>query len=208
MARYTTAVCRLCRRSGDKLMLKGDKCYHNCPMEKRSKPPGQQTLQRRRRVSDRGVQLRNKQRARYIYGILERQFHRTFEHAERMPGVTGDNLIILLERRLDNIVYRLGYADSRAQARQLVRHGHIMLNDRKTNIPSALVSENDSVSFRENSKNSEYYKQLVESIKSKTILNWLTLDRTNMVGRMISTPTPEEVDAKFEGKSIVEYYSR
>ena len=208
MGRYTGAVCRLCRRSGDKLMLKGDRCFTpKCAMDRRAKPPGQQ-LGRRRRLSDRGLQLREKQKARYTYGIMERQFKRTFNLAERRSGITSDNLLGLLERRLDTTVYRLGFADSRAQARQLVRHGHIMLNGRKTNIPSCLVKEGDTISWRPGSTKTEYYKQLVESIKGKTVSNWLSLDRENLVGQVLSLPTPEAVEAKFEGKSIVEFYSR
>jgi len=208
MGRYTGAVCRLCRRSGDKLMLKGDRCFTpKCAMDRRAKPPGQQ-LGRRRRLSDRGLQLREKQKARYTYGIMERQFKRTFNLAERQSGITSDNLLGLLERRLDTTVYRLGFADSRAQARQLVRHGHIMLNGRKTNIPSCLVKEGDTISWRPGSTKTEYYKQLVESIKGKTVSNWLSLDRENLVGQVLSLPTPEAVEAKFEGKSIVEFYSR
>jgi small subunit ribosomal protein S4 len=210
MARYTGAVCRLCRRSGEKLLLKGARCFTpKCAVDKRPKPPGQAGAgRRRRRVSDRGLQLREKQKARYTYGTLERQFRKTFLNAGRQAGITGENLLILLERRLDNVVYRLGFADSRAQARQLVQHGHIVLNGRITNIPSALVKEGDTIGWREGSTKTEYYKQLAEDIESKTVLNWLSLDRQNMVGQVLSLPTPEEVDAKFDGKAIVEYYSR
>lgn len=208
MARYTGAVCRLCRRSGEKLLIKGDRCYTpKCALDKRPKPPGQQTG-RRRRVSDRGLQLREKQKARFTYSVLERQFRRFFKLAERQEGITGENLLILMERRLDNVVYRLGFADSRSQARQLVRHGHIMLNQQKTNIPSCLVKEGDTISWREGSKKTEYYKILSENIGAKTVLSWLSLDRQNLVGQVLSLPTPEEVDAKFDGKAIVEYYSR
>jgi len=142
MARYTAAVCRLCRRSGEKLMLKGDKCITKCTLDKRPKPPGPQ-LGRRRRISDRGLQLREKQKVRHSYGMLEKQFRRFFAEAGRQPGITGENLLVLLERRLDNVIYRLGFADSRAQARQLVQHGHIILNEFKTDIPSCLVKEGD-----------------------------------------------------------------
>jgi len=209
MARYTGAVCRLCRRSGEKLLLKGSRCFTpKCSVDKRPKPPGQQTSRRRRRFSDRALQLREKQKARYTYGTLEKQFRKTFKQSERQAGITGENLLVLLERRLDNVVYRLGFADSRSQARQLVRHGHIVLNERKTNIPSCLVKEGDTVGWRENSQKSEYYKQLVEDIESKTVLNWLSLDRQNLVGQVLTMPTPEEIDARFDGKAIVEYYSR
>ena len=209
MGRYTAAVCRLCRRSGEKLMIKGDRCFTpKCAVEKRPKPPGQQISRRRRRISDRGLQLREKQKARWSYGMMERQFRRSFGKAEKQSGITAENLLVLLERRLDNVVYRLGFADSRSQARQLVTHGHIRLNDHKTDIPSCLVKEGDTISWREQSTKNEYYKQLVETIKAKTLLNWLSLDKENLVGRIVSMPTPEDIGANFEGSSIVEYYSR
>ena len=209
MARYTAAVCRLCRRSGEKLMLKGSKCITKCVLDKRSKPPGQQLGRGRRpRLSERGLQLREKQKARYSYGLLERQFRRLFATAERQSGITGENLLVLLERRLDNVVYRLGFADSRAQARQLVRHGHILLNGRQTDIPSCLVKEGDTISWKPTSTESEYYKQLVKDITSKQVLNWLSLDKENLVGQVLSLPTPDDTEAKFDGKSIVEFYSR
>jgi len=139
---------------------------------------------------------------------MERQFRRLFAQAGRQSGITGDNLLVLLERRLDNVVYRLGFADSRSQARQLVQHGHIMLNGRKTDIPSCLVNEGDTISWKQGSTKTEYYKQLVETIKAKSVLSWLSLDGQNLVGQVLSLPTPDDIDAKFEGKSIVEYYSR
>ena len=191
-------------------MLKGDRCFSpKCAVDKRAKPPGQQfSRRRRRRLSDRGLQLREKQKARHSYGIMERQFRRVFSQAGRQSGITAENLLVLLERRLDNVVYRLGFADSRAQARQLVRHGHIMLNGRKTDIPSCLINEGDTVSWREQSTNTEYYKQLVQTIEAKTVLNWLSLDRQNLVGQVLSLPTPDDIQAKFDGQIIVEYYSR
>ncbi len=189
-------------------MLKGSRCLTaKCAVDRRHKVPGQQ-LGRRRRVSDRGMQLREKQKARYTYGILEAQFRRHFAEAERKAGITGENLLVLLERRLDNVVYRLGFADSRSQARQLVQHGHIMLNGRKNDIPSCLVKEGDTISWKESSTKTEYYKELAKSIESKTILGWLSLDTQGLVGRVISLPTPDDIEAKFEGKTIVEYYSR
>ncbi len=208
MGRYTGSVCRLCRRHGEKLMLKGDKCLGpKCTLEKRPGPPGQRSA-RRRRFSDRGLQLREKQKARYTYGLMERQFRKFFAEAERLSGITGENLVVLLEKRLDNVVYRLGFADSRAQARQLVQHGHIMLNGRKTDIPSCLVGEGDTISWHETSARTEYYKQLAETIESKSIPGWLSLDRKTLVGRVVSLPTADDVKAKFSGKTIVEYYSR
>lgn len=207
MARYKEAVCRLCRRCGEKLMLKGEKCVAKCTLDKRPKPPGQQ-LGRRRRLSDRGLQLKEKQKARYTYGVLEKQFRRLFASAERQSGITGENLLVLLERRLDNIVYRLGFADSRPQARQLVRHGHIMLNGRKTDIPSCLVKEGATISWHETSTQTEYYKQLAQSIEAKSVPSWLNLDKQNLVGQVLSLPTPDDIGATFDEKSIVEYYSR
>ncbi len=207
MARYTAAVCRLCRRSGEKLFLKGSKCVTKCTLERRGRPPGQLSRQRRR-PSERGLQLREKQKARYTYGILERQFRRFFAKAERQSGITGENFLVLLERRLDNVVYRLGFADSRPQARQLVCHGHILLNERKTDIPSCLVKEGDTISWQPISMKTEYYKQMVQSIESKSVLNWLSLDKQNLVGQILSLPTPDDIEAKIDGKTIVEYYSR
>ena len=209
MARYTGSVCRLCRRSGEKLFLKGGRCFTvKCAVERRPKPPGQQPARRRQRMSDRGLQLREKQKARYTYATLERQFRKFFTEAERQAGITGENLLVLLERRLDNVVYRLGFADSRSQARQLVRHGHIMLNGRKTNIPSCLVKEGDAISWRKESTETEYFKQLAQSIEAKSVLSWLSLDKQSLIGQVLSLPTPDDIDARFAGKAIVEYYSR
>ena len=207
MARYTAAVCRLCRRSGDKLMLKGDKCITKCTLDKRPKPPGPQ-LGRRRRISDRGQQLREKQKVRHSYGILERQFRRFFTQAERQPGITGENLLVMLERRLDNVVYRLGFADSRAQARQLVQHGHIMLNGSKTDIPSCLVKEGDTITWHEGSTKNEFYKQRLQSIGGQAIAGWLSLDKQKLIGQVLSLPTPDDVETKFDVTSVVEHYSR
>ena len=210
MARYTGAVCRLCRRSGEKLLLKGSRCFTpKCSVDKRPKAPGVAGgSRRRRRFSDRALQLREKQKARYTYGTLERQFKKTFREAERQTGITGENLLVLLERRLDNVVYRLGFADSRPQARQLVRHGHITVNGRKANIPSSLVKEGDTITWREGSQKTEYFKQLAGVIESKTVLTWLSLDRTTLTGQVLSLPTPDQVDARFDGKAVIEYYSR
>ena len=207
MARYTAAVCRLCRRSGDKLFLKGDKCIAKCTFDKRPKPPGPQ-LSRRRRLSDRGMQIREKQKVRYTYGLLERQFRRFFAEAERQAGITGDNLVVLLERRLDNVVYRLGFADSRPQARQLVQHGHFLVNGRRTDIPSFVVKEGDVIGWTEASRKSEFFKISTAGIASKLVPGWLSIDRQQMVGRVLSLPTPGDIDAKFDTSSVVEYYSR
>ncbi len=207
MARYTEAVCRLCRRSGDKLMLKGDRCLTKCTFDKRPKAPGPQ-LSRRRRLSDRGVQIRQKQKVKYTYGLLERQFRRFFEEAERQPGITGDNLLVLLERRLDNVVYRLGFANSRSQARQLVNHGHFIVNGKKVNIPSYLVKEGDVISWHESSRKTEFFKSASEAISGKVIPGWLTLEKNQMTGRVYTMPTPGDVEATFDMASVVEYYSR
>ncbi len=207
MARYTLARCRLCRRSGEKLMLKGDKCLTRCTLDKRPKPPGPQTG-RRRRMSDRGIQLREKQKVRFSYGMMERQFRRFFVEANRQPGVTGDTLLTLLERRLDNVVYRLGFTDSLAQARQLVRHGHIQLNGKKTNIPSCLVQEGDVINWREGSQKTNYYKQLVQDIGSKASPGWLSVDKAKIEGKVVALPTPEDIGIRYDTAAVVEYYSR
>jgi small subunit ribosomal protein S4 len=208
MARFIGPVCRLCRRSGDKLMLKGDRCFGpKCAVDKRNKPPGPHAVTRRR-MSDRGVQLREKQKAKYVYGLFERQFKRFFSEADRQVGITGNNLVVLLERRLDNVVYKLGFADSRAQARQVVLHGHILVNDHKLNVASALVKQGDTIKWREGSKKTEYFKIVLESIKAKNVPAWLSLDRQNLVGQVVGMPSSDVVEAKFEPTSVVEWYSR
>ncbi|MDP2920475.1 MAG: 30S ribosomal protein S4 [Dehalococcoidia bacterium] len=207
MARYIGSVCHLCRRVGDKLMLKGGRCQTpKCTMEhKRRVKIGRG---RRRRVSDRGLQLVEKQKARFSYGMMERQFRRFFAEAERQPGVTGDNLKVMLEKRLDNVVYRLGFGDSRAQARQLVLHRHITLNGRRASVPSRLVKEGDIVAVKETSMRTEYFKRVLEEIKAKTVPAWLSLDRVKLVAQVVSQPILDEASFKFDGKTIVEYYSR
>jgi small subunit ribosomal protein S4 len=208
MGRFVGPVCRLCRRSGDKLMLKGDRCFGpKCAADRRAKPPGPHLAQRRR-MSDRGVQLREKQKAKYTYGLFERQFKRFFSSAEKQAGITGENLVVLLERRLDNAIYKIGFADSRAQARQLILHGHILVNDHKVNVPSSLIHEGDTIKWREGSKKSEYFKILAESIKGKTVPSWLSLDRENLVGQVVALPSSDVIEAKFEPTSVVEWYSR
>ncbi|MBC8274822.1 MAG: 30S ribosomal protein S4 [Chloroflexi bacterium] len=210
MGRYTKANCRLCRRVGDKLMLKGDRCSTSkCAVERRDVPPGYTGIRKRRaKKSDRGLQLQEKQKARYSYGLLERQFRKFFAEAERLPGITGENLLILLERRLDNAVYRLGFASSRSQARQLVCHGHFLLNGRKTDIPSCLVKPGDAIAWRETSTKSEYYKLLVQEIEGRNVPGWLALDKEKLAGRIVNLPTAEDIEVKFDEKAIVEYYSR
>ena len=210
MARYIYAKCRLCRRVGDKLMLKGDRCLSaKCAVEHRNGVPGQKAnLKHRTKISDRGIQLREKQKARYTYGILERQFRKTFAIAGKIPGVTGENLVELLEKRLDNIVFRLGFASSRAQARQIVRHGHITLNGRKTDIPSCLVKAGDVIGVRPNSAKNEYIKIMAETLKDHTLPPWLSLDIDNLTGKVLSIPKFEDIEMKFDVQAIVEYYSR
>jgi small subunit ribosomal protein S4 len=211
MARYTDSVCKLCRREGMKLFLKGERCLGpKCAVERRQYPPGAHAKAEtfRQRTSDYGQQLREKQRARRFYGVMERQFRRYFGMARRTHGQTGVNLLIILERRLDNIVYRLGLADSRAQARQLVTHGHFDLNGRKTDIPSALVKVGDEIRVRESSRPSPYFQSVKEILEHRSVPEWLSLDVEAMSGRVVSFPTREQIDAPVTEQLIVEYYSR
>lgn len=208
MARYKGPVCRLCRREGVKLYLKGDRCYTNkCAIERRPYAPGQHG-RRRIKLSDYGLQLREKQKARRIYGVLERQFRKYYEEAARKRGVTGEVLLQILESRLDNVVYRLGFADSRAQARQIVRHGHVAVNGKKVNIPSYRVSEGDVVSIREKSKDSPLFKEIAAKLEDHTVLEWLELDVQNLSGRVVRLPRRDEIDIPVEEHLIVERYSR
>jgi len=207
MARYTGPVCRICRRYGDKLMLKGDKCMTKCTLDKRPSPPGAPQT-RRRKLSDRALQLREKQKARYTYGVLEKQFVDYYKEAVRLKGVTGDELVRLLEMRLDNVTYKLGFADSLKAARQVVRHGHIMLNGRKTDIPSAATKAGDVVAWVAKSKKSEYFKIAKENMSSKQAPAWLAVDAEQMTGRVVSPPVISETPSKFDPAVIVEYYSR
>jgi small subunit ribosomal protein S4 len=209
MARYTGPVCRLCRRHGEKLFLKGERCFTpKCSFDRRPNPPGPRPT-RRRKVSDRGLQLREKQRARVTYGVLERQFVKYYKEAIRRPGVSGENLVRLLETRLDNIVYRLGFADSRSQARQIARHGIISVNGRKLDIPSAHLKEGDTVGFTPRGVRSEYYKIVQETIKSKNPPSWLSLDAAGMAGVVTSMPTVAQGETHlFNENVIIEFYSR
>jgi small subunit ribosomal protein S4 len=208
MARYTGPVCRICRRQGEKLFLKGERCFTpKCAVERRGYAPGEHG-QRRRKLSEYGNQLREKQRARAIYGVLEQQFRRHYEEAERRPGMTGQNLLQILESRLDNVVYRLGFADSRKQARQLVRHGHILLDGRRTNIPSALVKPGSVIQVAPASREKEYFKIQAEVLAKKQVPNWLSLDVATLSGRVLSLPTRGEIDTKINESLIVEFYSR
>ena len=212
MARYTGPVCKLCRREGEKLFLKGDRCMSSkCAMEKRARPPGssgQRRGRRRRRVSDFGLQLREKQKARRIYGVLERQFRRYFRMAERRRGLTGENLLRILECRLDNVVYRMGFGDSRAQARQLVQHGHVDLNGRRTKAPSALVKPGDVISVRERSRSLPYFKELLPNLEHKSAPEWISVNAEELSGRIESLPSREQIDVPVDERLIVGYYSR
>ncbi len=208
MARYTGPSCRLCRREGMKLYLKGDRCYSDkCAVDRRGYAPGQHG-QGRRKLSEYGIQLREKQKAKRIYGVLERQFRKYYKMAEKMKGVTGENLLQLLERRLDNVVYRLGLASSRAEARQLVRHGHFQVNGRKVNIPSYLVDVGDVITVKEKSRNSKRIKELVERAQDRTVPDWLQIDYEKLEGKVIELPTKEHIDIPIEEHLIVEFYSR
>ena len=208
MARYTDAVCRICRREGDKLFLKGDRCYTDkCAIARRSYVPGQHG-QGRKKQSEYGLQLREKQKAKRYYGLLEKQFHHYFDIAEQMSGVTGENLLRLLESRLDNVVYRSGFAMSRPEARQLVSHGHFTVNGKKVNIPSYLVKPGDVVAIREKSMGSDKIKMVQEANASRPALNWLSVDRARGQVSVVSLPERSEIDLQVEEHLIVELYSK
>ncbi|HZK57027.1 MAG TPA: 30S ribosomal protein S4 [Clostridia bacterium] len=207
MARYTGSVCRLCRREGMKLYLKGDRCFTDkCAITKRAYAPGQHGSGRRK-LSNFGIQLREKQKAKRFYGILESQFRKYFEIADKQTGITGENLLRLLESRLDNVVYRLGFASSRAEARQLVTHGHFRVNGDKVDIPSYLVSAGDVVAVKEKSKSSNKFRSLAENFKG-SVPNWLTVDMEKMEGTVVSLPTREDIDLPISENLIVELYSK
>ena len=212
MARYTGPSCKLCRREGEKLFLKGARCLSpKCAIERRDYPPGvhgREARFRRRRESDYSRQLREKQKARRIYGVLERQFRRYFEVAQRRPGLTGVNLLAILETRLDNVVYRLGYADSRAQARQLVSHGHFDLNGRRTDVPSALVRPGDTVSVRKESRRKPYFKTIGQQLDERRVPRWISLDPAGLTAQVLQVPSREDIDVSLSEQLIVEYYSR
>jgi small subunit ribosomal protein S4 len=207
MARYTDSVCRLCRREGTKLFLKGDRCYtQKCSVVKRPAPPGQHG-QGRKKPSNYGIQLREKQKCRRAYGIMEAQFKRYFELAERMRGPAGENLLQLLERRLDNVVYRLGFADSRPQARQFVRHSHIKVNGEKVNLPSYLVKAGDVITIKDSSKDVERLKSLREE-GIGVLPKWLELDAANLTGKIATLPKRDDIDLSVTEHLIIELYSR
>ena len=209
MARYTGPVCRLCRREDMKLFLKGDRCYTDkCGFERRAYPPGQHGQNRRRKNSDYGEQLCEKQKVKRIYGIAERQFRGYYYRASRMKGVTGENLLQLLERRLDNIVYRLGFASNHAEARQLVRHGHFSINGTRVNIPSYLVRANDAITIRESSKKMPRLAENLNAVDRRGVPQWLELDKDNFRGRIKAMPAREDLKMEIREQLIVELYSK
>lgn len=208
MARYTGAVCRLCRREGQKLFLKGARCYsEKCSVGLRGYAPGQHG-QGRKKSSEYGMQLRAKQTARRFYGVQENQFHHYFEIAERKQGITGDNLLRILESRLDNVVYRVGFASSRAEARQLVGHGHYEVNGKRVDIASYLLKAGDVVSICEKSRASEKIKAVVEANSARPVPEWIDVDRNNLSAKIIALPTREQIEAPVEEQLIVEFYSK
>jgi small subunit ribosomal protein S4 len=208
MARYTEAVCRLCRREGTKLFLKGDRCFSaKCGVERRAYPPGQHG-QGRARFSDYGVQLREKQKVKRMYGLLENQFSRVMERATRMKGRSGENLLNLLERRLDNVVFRLGFATSRAEARQLVRHGHFRVNGRKAAIPSMLLRPGDTIALRERSQQVARITAALDALEGKSVPQWLEIEKAQFKGSVKAMPTREDITMPIQEQLIVELYSR
>ena len=210
MARHLDSVCKLCRREGEKLFLKGDRCFSpKCSFERRSYPPGLHGRQGqfRRKESDYKLQLREKQKVRRLYGVFERQFRRYFRQAQRQKGLTGVNLLTILESRLDNVIYRLGLASSRAQARQLISHGHFSVNDRKTNVSSFQVSIGDVVAVRDKSKKNGFFQEAADSIDAGRVPDWLSLDTKGLSGRVINLPSREHIDVTLNEQLIVEYYS-
>lgn len=208
MARYTEAVCRLCRREGTKLFLKGERCYTpKCAIDRRNYAPGQHG-QSRKKVSEYGTQLREKQKLRRIYGVLEKQFHNYFKEANRLPGVTGENLLQILESRLDNIVFRLGFGTSRVEARQLVTHGHFLVNGKKVDIPSYLTKPGDVIEVKEKSQDSPKFKDLREIAATQNVASWLERDVEALRGKVLATPSREDIDLPVAEHLIVELYSR
>jgi len=209
LARNIGAACRRCRRENLKLFLKGDRCYSDkCSFERRAFGPGQHGQSRFRKVSDYAVQLREKQKVKSMYGMLEKQFRLTFEKAEKQKGVTGENLLILLERRLDNTIFRLGFASSRNQARQLVRHRHILVNGKKVNIPSFLVSENDEITLKEKSRANAIINESLEAVARRGVPSWLELDKDNYKATVKAMPNREELTMPIQEQLIVELYSK
>lgn len=208
MARYTGPACRLCRREGVKLFLKGDRCYSDkCALARRAQAPGQHGTSRKK-VGEYGMQLREKQKAKRYYGVPEKQFSNYFKIAEKKEGQTGENLLILLERRLDNVVYRMGLAESRREARQLVRHGHFTINGHRADIPSILCNAEDVVALKDKSKASEKFKSILTNIDNKLFPKWLEVDKENLSAKLIALPQRSDVDFEFTESLIVELYSK
>ena len=208
MARYTESVCRICRREGQKLFLKGDRCYTDkCAITRRAYAPGQHG-QSRRKLSEYGSQLREKQKVRRAYGILEGQFAHYFEMANKTKGVTGENLLTLIQRRLDNVVFRLGLAASRPEARQLVSHAHFLVNGKKVNIPSYLVKVGDVITVRETSRQSAKFDAILASTESRAVPKWLAMNKETLEGRVVAFADREDIDLPIEEHLIVEYYSK
>ncbi|MBC7087060.1 MAG: 30S ribosomal protein S4 [Tissierellales bacterium] len=207
MSRYTGPSCRLCRREGTKLFLKGDRCYSDkCALNKRNFAPGQHG-QGRKKSTEYGMQLREKQKVRRFYGLTESQMRMYFDKADKMKGITGENLLQLLEMRLDNVVYRMGFASSRAEARQLVTHGHFLLNGRKADIPSLITNVGDTIEVKEKSKSSEKFKSLMENKAGNTV-QWVDVDAEKMRGTIVAQPSREDIDLPVEEHLIVELYSK
>jgi small subunit ribosomal protein S4 len=208
MARYTDPVCRICRREGTKLFLKGTRCYSKkCSFERRPAPPGQHGI-RRRKVGEYGLQLREKQKIRRVYSVLERQFKGYFEKASSTPGVTGENLLRILELRMDNVVFRMGFAASRAEARQLVGHAHFIVNGRVSSIPSLQLRPGDKVEVRETHRSREPFKEAAELIRSRQIPEWLSVDAAKLAGSVLSAPRRDQMPLDLNEQLVVEYYSR
>ena len=212
MARYKDAVCRKCRRIGEKLFLKGDRCYTpRCAVERRRRPPGD-TSPRRRRPSDWALQLREKQKARFTYGVLEKQFRKYFEMARNAPGVTGDNLLQVLETRLDNVIYRLSMADSRQQGRQLINHGHFTVNGSRMDIPSYLVRPGDVIAWKRAGRNADgrpkFVQELADGLPKRPVPPWLRLDVASLSGEVASLPDIAEIDTGIDARLVVEFYSK
>ena len=208
MARYTDANCRLCRREGQKLFLKGDRCYSSkCALEKRNYAPGQHG-QARKKSSEYGLQLREKQKAKFIYGVLEKPFRNYYKKADRMPGQTGENMMIMLETRLDNVVFRLGFARTRREARQIVDHKHILVNGKCVNIPSYLIKAGDVIEIKEKAKGSERYKGILEVTGGRLVPEWLEADQDNLRGTVKELPRREAIDVPVNEMLIVELYSK
>jgi small subunit ribosomal protein S4 len=212
MARYTGPVCKLCRRENEKLFLKGERCFSTkCSFERRAYPPGEHGRQRqwrRSRESDFGKQLRAKQKARRVYGVLERQFRRYYKQALKSRGLTGLTMLQILESRLDNVIYRMGYASSRSQARQLVTHGHFVVNGRRTDVPSMLIKPGDEIEIRAASRKNTFFKELPDFAKERTTPEWISRDVDKLTGEITRLPERAEIDANLNEQLVVEYYSR